>query len=801
MIAERVVRGFWPVWTIGFALLAPVLLGVLPDIPLEIVWAGLVLGLLGIAYFLYRGWRQFRFPTMVEAMARVDARLPGRPISALHDAQAIGAGDPASIAIWNAHIDRMRERTRDAKPVAPNLSVATADPYGLRYIALLAVTVGVLFGSASRGTAPAMAGPQTDTMTASGPSWEGWIEPPSYTGKPTLYLSDVTGRVEVPKGSRVTLRFYGDVGDLTLAETVSARTADMVPPASDQSQTFDIMQDGEISIRGAMPRAWNIAVQPDAMPFVELTGPVQADAMGVMTQPFYASDDYGITGGQVAIELDLTGVDRRYGLMVDPDPIAPLVVDLPIPISGNRAEFDEALIEDFSQHILANMPVTIAFEVTDALGQVGAAEPEQIVLPGRRFFRPVTKAVIEQRRDLMWSKSNAPRVASMLRAIAYQPEQVFRSPTFDPIFRGIIAKIEQAVADGSLDEDTQADIAQNLWDLAIELEEGALADARERLNRAQERLAEAMRNGASPEEIQELMQELRDATDDYMDMLAEQMPDGDGSDQPDNSQDTNEITQDEIDALMDRIQELMNEGRMAEAAELMEQLNQLLQNLQMQQSQSQNGEGSPGQQSMEQLGDTLRDQQELNDDAFNDLQDRAFGKEGEEGEEQDGQDLADRQRELRELLEQQRRNLPVLPDGQEDAARRSLEQAERSMDRAEQALRDENLPEAVDRQAEAIDALREGMRQLGEALTQSEETDPEADGESDGVQRGQRQANIDPLGRQSGTEGPAGTDQSMMQEDVQRRAGELMDEIRRRAGELDRDELELDYLRRLLDRF
>jgi hypothetical protein len=44
------------------------------------------------------------------------------------------------------------------------------------------------------------------------------------------------------------------------------------------------------------------------------------------------------------------------------------------------------------------------------------------------------------------------------------------------------------------------------------------------LRRAQEQLAEAMRNGASDDEIAELMQELREAMQDYMRQLAEQAP-------------------------------------------------------------------------------------------------------------------------------------------------------------------------------------------------------------------------------------------------------------------------------------
>lgn len=60
----------------------------------------------------------------------------------------------------------------------------------------------------------------------------------------------------------------------------------------------------------------------------------------------------------------------------------------------------------------------------------------------------------------------------------------------------------------------------------------------------------------------------------------------------------------------------------------------------------------------------------------------------------------------------------------------------------------------------------------------------------------------DPLGREAGAQGQMDSGQDMLQgEDVYRRAQELMDEIQRRSGERDRPEVELDYLRRLLDRF
>ena len=131
-----------------------------------------------------------------------------------------------------------------------------------------------------------------------------------------------------------------------------------------------------------------------------------------------------------------------------------------------------------------------------------------------------------------------------------------------------------------------------MWDLAILLEEGELADARARLKRAQERLDEAMRNGADPSEIQELMEEMREAMRDYMQQLAEQ-PRERGEPQQGEGE-RMEVTQDQIQQLMDRIQELMEEGRMEEAAELMAQLNALLENLQVAEGQGGDGPPMPG---------------------------------------------------------------------------------------------------------------------------------------------------------------------------------------------------------------
>lgn len=623
MLAENITRAFWPAWSVLFVLLAPVLFGWHDLVARE--WAYVVGAVGGLAFLVALVWgaRRFAVPQEQAAVDRVDAALPGRPIAAITDTQAIGSGDPASEAVWQAHLARMQERTQNAAPVAPDLRVSDRDPYGLRFIALLFFMVALLFGTLFRiGTAPAPVAPEA---LATGPVWEGWVEPPAYTGKPSIYLNDVpAGGLYVPEGSQITLRLYGEVDALTVTETVSGTAPVEGEEAPTGQYQFTAEQDGNLTIAGEGGAEWGFVVVKDQPPLVELTGPIEADALGEMSQPFLAMDDYGVVSGTATIALDLDAVDRRYGLAVEPEGIEPLVLDLPMPFTGDRTDFEEIIIDDFSQHPLANLPVTMMLTVTDAAGQTFSSEPEPMVLPGRRFFQPFAKAIIEQRRDLMWSLENTRRISQVMKAISHRPEGLFSNEVTFLRMRTIMRRIDNFVGE-EMPEEARAEFVEALWDLAIQLEDGTLADARERLRRAQERLSEAMRNGASDAEIAELMQELRDATDDYLDLLAQEMEpeDGDGTDQADSGQQGQEYGQSELDAIMDRIQELMEEGRMAEAQALMEEYNRLLENLRMTQNQgggSGEGRQTPEQQAMEDLQDNIEDQEQLTDDAFRRLQ-------------------------------------------------------------------------------------------------------------------------------------------------------------------------------------
>ncbi|MBY6056245.1 TIGR02302 family protein [Leisingera daeponensis] len=847
LVAEQALRAFWPLASVLMAALAFLMLGLHQMLPERLVWTGALAVLIAAAAALARGAWRFRWPGRDAALRRLDQTLPGRPVTALLDTQAVGAGDAASAALWQAHQRRMAEAAARAKAPAPDLNITEADPFGLRYMAGLLLAVAVLFGSVWQVASVRELG-SGSRAALSGPAWEGWAEPPAYTRLPVLYLNDQDEEVlKLPEGSRVTLRFYGEAGALELEEDVSGRSGEESPALYASQQTaleFDVTRSGGFAIKGSGGRSWQVEVIPDNPPKVAVAGQPALESDGYTSLAFAAQDDYGVAAGQVRITLDLAAVERQHGLSADPDPREALVLDLPLPLSGSRREFTEKLIEDFARHPWANLPVVFTFSAVDEAGQASAAAGFGSELLTRRFFDPLAAAVIEQRRDLLWARANAPRVAQVIRALSHRPQEVFRDYGDYLRLRTILRRLESYTLKGTIPEPRQAEIAAALWDLAIQMEEGDVGDALERMQRAQERLSQAMRDGASEQEIARLMQELREATQDYLRQLSRQAEaNGEMMEPGDMPEDMMTLSQDDLQAMMDRIQELMEQGRMAEAEQALREFQQMMENMRMTRSQQGQGQGNEGREAMEGLAETLREQQGLSDQAFRDLQEQfnpgarsgesqgnegrdgglgrgqshqggqggdqgdGQGGEGAESRNPDGQggqgrelpgqggSLADRQQALRQQLQRQRDGLPYLGGEAGEAAREALDRAGRAMEGAEEALRGGDNAEAIDRQSDAMEALREGMRSLGEALAQRQQPGQQNGQQPSATAQGER---LDPLGRSNGRINDGG---KVGEGTAYRRAWDLLEDIRRRAGERQRSERERSYLQRLLDRF
>jgi hypothetical protein len=481
---------------------------------------------------------------------------------------------------------------------------------------------------------------------------------------------------------------------------------------------------------------------------------------------------------------------------------------------------------DLTRHAFAGLAVDLQVVAIDALGQRGESEKQRIVLPERVFEDPIALAAIEARRAIVRERRGydaAPRLRALtLRDLQRAPDvatddvlsRLTRAPagikraaalmdalTLHPegLFEDAAAYLGVRRARAQLDvarTNPQAQIAADiLWDAALALETGDLGDAARRLAEARKNLADALRRGASQEELQKLMQELRESVDDYLKArVAEALQQGDSAGR--RAEDQVSLSEQDLKAMMDAIEDLSELGARQQAQQMLDQLSETLANLEMQMGEAGDGQdgGSRahgagqgfGQGSGEEIGEGLgglagmMDQQRrLRDQTFQEGQRGEPGQAG--GGKGPGASLGERQRGLADQLS---RSQESLAQGSE-AAKDAIKRAERAMRAAEQALRQGDFQGAQQAQADAIAQLREGAQSLAAERMAAD------------------QMSLDPLGRRMDGVGGAAGDGGVSVPDAaaRARARAILEEIRRRAARGEATPEERDYLERLLERF
>jgi len=330
------------------------------------------------------------------------------------------------------------------------------------------------------------------------------------------------------------------------------------------------------------------------------------------------------------------------------------------------------------------------------------------------------------------------------------------------------------------------------------------------------------------------MDQMRAALDKFLNELAQQAQREGRDQEPQSRADNNSrtITSQDLQSMLDRIEEMMRNGQMAEAQKMMEQLQNLLENLRS--AQRQRGTDPMAREmnkALDELDQMTRDQQELRDNTFRNEEKKQRrnqaqrqkdrnqqgqqpgqpGQKGQQGDQDDGDDeqdsaenegeqsLQQRQEALRKRLDQLQRRMKELGMKGDQ----NLEDAEGAMKEAEGELGkgQQGRGKAVDAQGRALESLRKG----GQAMAQQMQPGPGDEGgpgDPNGPMRQGRAGNPDPLGRESHDKrdnsralyDPLGTPAAQ-------RAQKVLEELRRRLSDPARPRDELDYLERLLKRY
>ncbi|MEL6751914.1 MAG: TIGR02302 family protein, partial [Pseudomonadota bacterium] len=515
--------------------------------------------------------------------------------------------------------------------------------------------------------------------------------------------------------------------------------------------------------------------------------------------------DYGVVGASAAIRsLETASADAKP--LVEPPA-------LKLPLPRRRAtEGTARLSRDLTAHPWAGGEVAMTLTATDDAGQQGLSEEVTFTLPQRVFTKPLARAVVYERRRLAVDIANRASVAEMLDIVTTtHPDEFIPNKA-----HYLALRMAYRIIDREREVEPLREALDLLWDTALAIEDGNLSAAERRLRDAQEKLAEALENGASDDEIERLMQELREAMADFMREFAQNQQQNQQQNAMQNQNAENLRTQD-LDEMMKRIEDLAKSGSRDAARELLREMQRMMNNLQMAQPQ-QGGQQDPMSEQMNKLGEMMREQQQLMDETFQmqqqqqrSQQQQQQGQQGEQQQSQNGEQgeqrpmTAEEFAEAMKRLQEQQGQLQQQMEEMQDAMRgmgvdpgEQLGEAGEAMGGAEQELGQGNTGEATGEQGRALQAMRQGAQQMLQNMQSQQGEQAGSPGER-GQHGEQSRRERDPLGRRAGNQGPRiGDDVKVPGEIDAQRAREILEAIRKRLGETARPKLELDYLDRLL---
>lgn len=804
MLWERAWPALWPAIGLAGLFLAIALMGGLSALP---GWLhGLIL--LGFAIVfatrVWRGIRRIKPPTDAEATRRLetDSNLPHRPLTVIEDRPAIGVVDPETDRLWRLHLAQAAAAARSIHLRWPHPNLAGRDPYALRIGLGLLLIIGIFAAGSDATNRVARAFTPDLQGLADGPSasLELWITPPDYTNLPPRLLASANPRATSVRQDIGKSEVSVPGGSTLLAQVSHARRMPSLHIGDASQDLVSVSDNGwqiETSLDDIGPRSmrvnasgraigeWQINVLPDTAPEISFIESPQGTSSSTLQLSYDGMDDHGI----VAVMAKITWP----GVATQPS-IQPVAIELPLPRPDPRVG-SAVSVHDLTEHPWAGLEVGIRLTATDGRGQTGHTDRLAVFLPERSFNHPVAREIIEQRRVLAISPDNRREVARSLYKIGSFPQRFDNDVV---VFLALMSARSRLVHERATND--VIPILSQLWDTALRLEDGALSLIQREFADLQEQLQQAIEDGASDEEIQSLMGELRAALDRYLQALAQNLFQAlEGKDLsllPEAGEDLDIIDQEAIQELLEQLEQMARLGDTESVERLLERMQQMLQALRDAPNQLQQQSNSPAQEMLRELQNVVLRQQELQDDVFQRNQ------RGERLPEEEAQRLREAQNEIRRQLGEVMRRLGEMAEQIPE----NLGNAEDAMGDAESELEGGDLPGALGDQARALAELTQGAQSMVLQLLRQQGQGQGPGQQQGGVKPGQE--GFDPLGRQLTGENPNqsgentdGSGRGIGDGEQARRALEILDELRNRALDQTRPALERNYLERLLRRF
>ena len=756
---------------------------------------------------------RWRWPSRAQSLTRLDrdSGLAHRPATSFDDTLANPASDPATAALWRLHRARAQAAIAKLKPAAPSPRLKDRDVYALRGLAAVALVAAAFIAGPEKYARVLAAFDWRDAGPLSASSrLDAWIDPPAYTGRPPIVLGAVVadGPIAAPVGSVVVVRSTGSGGaGVSAGAGLEPQPMPAAKPGADDEKRFTLRADARLDLTrfGASVARYDLTAIPDKPPTIALVGDPKVNARGSLTLTYKIDDDYGVVGAEATFAKPAAAGASHA--LVDPPK---MTLSLPAAPGGLGQGESTA---DLSESPWAGARVVMTLVARDEGENEGRGAPTPMTLPQRTFVKPLARALVEQRRNLVLTPETRGRVALAFDALMIAPE-AFETPAAVYLgLRTIRTRLGHAKSDADL-----LDVADFIWAMALRIEDGGVSEAERDLRAAEQALREAMEHGASDDELRQKMADMRQAMDKFLNELAQQAQnDPDAQQQAEGQQNSRAISQRDLQAMLDKMETMAKNGDRAQAQAMLDQMQQMLENLRTaKRSPRADAQARAMNRALDELDQMTRDEQALRDDTFRQGQNseqsdrgpqgrrqqgqRQQGRNGQGDQGQDAQSLQRRQKALRDRLDAMRDAMKQFGmDGD-----KALGDAGEGMQGAEQDLGQQDEGQAVDDQGRAIDGLRRGAQSLAQQMQQGQGEQAGGEGAQPGepngpLREGRNGGDPDPLGRERHDRRDDYRAQyDPMGQPAAQRAQRVLEELRKRLSDPARAREELDYLERLL---
>lgn len=789
LLLERLWNSFWPLTTVvafyaGLSLTQVVLMFGNTG---HIIFLGLFTAAAVFAG-LYLG-APFRLPRRREVERRIEMEsgLRHRPLDMMHDKPVTGT-DTAAAALFNREKEARKKDWDKLKIWRPRTDAPRRDRFALRHAALLFLVVGLVMAQQdvwyrlTQGLRPQI----SITLPGTPVSLDIWAQPPGYTGKAPVFLATAQlGRTTesaaaVPTGSLLKIRIGGTSSVPKLSYAGKEYT---FTQAADKSFTLEIplTESGVADIKLGWFRKlgqWPIEITPDNPPAVSLLLVTPTERAGTKII-FDARDDYGIKNLTATIEpVDDTTSDPWLETLY-----------LDVPFIRNATADNQNHTFHLARHPMSGTAVRMILTAEDDAGNISVSKPEFFVLPERNFKNPTAARLNMERKRLTYFNNGISRkiTAQTLANIANRPHFFNGDPV---VFLGLVVAVKRLGYDGDIE--SVASVRELLWDLALRVEEGGLAQARDELTQALQKMTQALNNpDTSEEQLQQIMQEVAEKMRAYMQALANEMRQLAEQQMEEGEQLSPELSQRimqemDMDQLMQQMQNMSDEESRRQMQEMMEQLRRAVENASPEEIREMQQRQAKATKAMNDLQKLIHAQQELVDQANKS-----------DGSKEDLQEMGEKEGGLRQQLDQIAEGL-----AQGMPVPESLGEAGDLMEQAQQAFNAGNLQEGGKHAKAALDKLQQGMDQSVQFMAEQMKQIVISFGGGRGQgQEGQRgdcpPEERDPLGNCTGSSGTGSV--KIPDEKERRRVQEIIRELRGRSNNWERPRIEREYIDRLLN--